>query len=213
MELAQGCDITLVESWLDHGMTRDLVDFLRKRYRERFFDPINCLKKAAESTEGYGFSMMSLCCLLAETIQCYREGVPSTSKAEWPRLLEIQQNGVIPKQYQLPPDPPINGREAFRRFFADHQRFFPCVNGHEFYDDIRNGLLHQAQTKGEWTINIRGTKVCDPSIKNINRNLFATGLKDCFDACLVDLEARSWDHQDWANAARKLWWLIRLSKP
>ena len=171
MDLARGCSIAQVERWLNTGSVPKLVDFLRKRHYNRFFDPIDVLKNTRQSHEGYGFSMMSLCCLLVETIQCFREGWPTTSNVEWVQLLRIQANEPVPLEYQLPAKLPTTGQQAFRAFFADHPDFFPYIDGDSFYDNIRNGLLHQAQTKDGWTINVMGSRLCEG--KNINRNLFA----------------------------------------
>lgn len=212
MELAQGCSITLVESWLKARQPTELVDFLGRRHAERFFDPIDCLKVAARSHEGYGFSMMSLCCLLVETIQCYRVGLPTTSGIEWKDLKDIERSEAVPPEYLLPKIH-MSGRDAFRCFFVHYQTFFPQVDGDSFYDNIRNGLLHQAQTKGGWTINNKGSMVCDPASTNIHRDLFAKQLRACFESYLEDLSASGWKDEIWKKAARKIWWLIRLSKP
>jgi hypothetical protein len=55
-----------------------LIDFIRQRHTERFFDPIQRLRGAERNQQGYGFAMMALCSLLIETIQSYREGLPTT---------------------------------------------------------------------------------------------------------------------------------------
>src|SRR5260370_35245120 len=119
MELAPDCDIGDVKNWLDTGSTGELVLFLRKRHESRFFSPIECLRKAAETYTGYGFSMMSLCCLLIETVQCYREGMPTSSRKEWGLLVSIQSNELVPSAYVLPPTLPKTGKAVFARFFPD----------------------------------------------------------------------------------------------
>jgi hypothetical protein len=212
VELAPDCQINEVQDWLDAGSTSQLAFFLRKRHEARFFGPIECLRKAGDTYSGYGFSMMSLCCLLTETIQCYREGMPTTSKREWAELVEIQGKESVPLDYQLQPLIPKNGREVFIQFFSDSQSFFPNLDGSDFYHYIRNGLLHQAQTKKGWTIDATGTLVCDPPLKHINRNLFAYALHNCFDHYIRILEAKHWDDPEWKRAAKKVWWLIRISK-
>jgi len=214
MWLATDCSIDDVQNWLDSQDKENLGKFLGKRHEERFFGPIDCLKEAAHTYDGYGFSMMSLCCLLVETFQCYREGVPTTNKREWRRLLDIQNAGSVPQEYKLQgQDPPINGEAAFKNFFERYPNNFPNLDGVSFYRYIRNGLLHQAQTKGGWKINIKHSSVWDPASSSINRDLFAEALKSCFDAYLKDLEQAGWRDELWKNAARKIWWLIRISRP
>ena len=212
MELAPNCTVVEVSNWLGAGNTKELADFLRRRHAARFFDPIECLKKASNTYSGYGFSMMALCCLLTETIECYREGMPTTSRKEWGELADIQSNEPVPVEYRLATTVPTNGLGIFARFFADFQSMFPNVDGSEFYHNIRNGLLHQAQTKNGWTIDALGSCVCDRTQKHINRNLFAKALHDCFDGYIGDLETRPWNDPGWKRAATKVWWLIRISR-
>ena len=212
IELARGCSLASVARWLDAGLTTKLVEFFRNRHEDRFFGPIDCLMDAAQSHHGYGFSMMSVCCLLVETLQCYREGLPTTSSIEWKELLRIQRNESVPAQYKLPHSLPINGKQAFLRFFARYKTFFPGIDGGSFYANIRNGLLHQGQTKGGWTIDIQGSMLCDPTSKNIHRNFFARQLRASFNDYLGELRGCSWSDDLWIKAARKTWWLIRLSK-
>jgi hypothetical protein len=67
---------------LDKGQKQELIRFLRERYQERFLTPIRCLRNAPENEHGFGFAMMSLCCLLVETLGCYRSGLPSSHWGE-----------------------------------------------------------------------------------------------------------------------------------
>jgi hypothetical protein len=105
-----------------------------------------------------------------------------------------------------------NGRDAFQDFFAHFSSLFPEMDGLEFYRSIRNGLLHQAQTKNGWTIRVDSAKLCEPANRVINRNLFADGLKAAFDAYLTELRTSSPDSDIWKNARRKIWWLIRMNR-
>jgi len=141
--------------------------------------------------------------------------MPSTNKKEWRELVSIQNiqnNELVPSNYRLQEGIPKNGPQVFEQFFRDFQSSFPNVNGQDFYRDIRNGLLHQAQTKDGWTIDTRGSLVCEPAPKkHINRNLFAQALKATFDQYLADLATKHWNDPEWKHAATKVWWLIRTS--
>jgi hypothetical protein len=211
VELAPGCSITEVESWLAAGDTQRLASFFWKRHEVRFLAPIECLRKAAETYSGYGFSMMSLCCLLIETVQCYRDGMPTSSRKEWGLLVDIQSTEPVPPEYFLPTVLPKTGRAVFEKFFFDFQSDFPMA-GQDFYENIRNGLLHQAQTKSGWTIDAKGSVPCDPLNKRINRDLFVQKLRICINNYFQVLRCASWGDANWTNAAKKMWWLIRVSK-
>lgn len=186
-----------------------LVRFLRERHHERFFQPIRNLKSAPDTAQGYGFAMMALCSLLVETIQSYREGLPTTYGRELAKLQNIKS---VPAAYKIPPALRVNGKQAFRRFFHKYNNTFDGLSGARFYKNIRNGLLHQAQTKAGWTLWKHGSGVWDPKQKRIFRDNFAVALEASFEAYLSELQSRSWNSKLWTNAARKIWWLIRLSK-
>jgi len=199
-------------------LTRDqryeLIRFLRERYSERFFRPIRCLREAPGNEQGYGFAITALCCLLVETIQCYREGVPTSSDGELGYLEKLPLNSNAPADYKLVRPWPFAGGStgAFKSFFSNsqHREYFPDVDGKEFYEKIRCGLLHQAQTKGTWRL-VRTGKFWDASEKSINRDEFAVRLEECFDGYLEELNQRNWNEHIWKLARRRIWWVAQLS--
>ena len=210
-------DIRLAKKWpaskvrgcLRRKDRAQLVRFLADRHRERFFEPIEYIAKAKGNEQGFGFSVMALCSLLIETIQCYRDGLPTTNGGELGHLRNFKK---VPVAYQIPADLAVNGREEFRRFFVRYRGDFPGIMPTAFYRKVRNGILHQGQTKGGWTLRKQGSVVCDPANKIIYRDQFARRLNHCFDAYLKELETHTWDRPIWTNATRKIWWLIRLSR-
>jgi hypothetical protein len=205
--LAHGWPISKVRHCLRTSSKAELIAFLRARYRDRFFKPIQLLRKAPSSDQGYGFAMMALCSLLVESIQCCRDGLPSTNKDELQKLGKYSP----PITYAVPESERKNGRLAFQKFFADFQSLFPNLDGSDFYRDIRNGLLHQAQTKNGWKIRTDSAELCDPKNKVINRDLFEKRLRAAFDNYLTELSRSPSDSCVWMKAKRKIWWLIRMS--
>lgn len=195
-----------VRSLLRSKRKKDIINFLRARYEERFFEPIQYLRNAG-NLQGYGIAMMSLSSLLVESIQCLCEGLPSTNRGELKRLAAL----TPPKKYDVPSTEWKSGDAIFKSFFADYSAIFPGIDGEEFYQNIRNGLLHQAQTKNGWIIRIDQVKLCDPTRKIINRNLFAASLENAFKEYLDELRRNTRESDVWKKARRKIWWLIRLS--
>jgi hypothetical protein len=208
LRLATNWPVSKVRSCLRRKDTNGLVQFLRERHDERFFRPIRHLKSASGNIQGYGFAMMALCALLVETIQSYRDGLPTTFPPELDRLRHVPR---VPPQYRIPPNLRVNGKKAFERFFRAHRQQFPGLRGGQFYKNIRNGLLHQAQTRARWTLSKWGQGVCDSKGKVIYRDKFAEQLEATFEDYLTKLQVHRWNHRQWINAARKIWWLIRLS--
>ncbi len=208
--LAKGWPINKARRVLKKRRRQDLIRFLRKRHKERFFNPIPLLLNAPGNEQGYGFSAMAICSLLVETMQSYRLGLPTTNRQE---LTRIGANGkTIPKRYRVRTgDLPARGEHIFVCFFQSNRSSFPEVDGATYYHAIRNGLLHQAQTKDGWKIRADG-KLWDRDCKTINRNKFVAALEKSFNAYLNELRARKWSDDSWKKAVRKIWWLCRLSE-
>ncbi|MFZ0639759.1 MAG: hypothetical protein WA020_05920 [Candidatus Acidiferrales bacterium] len=193
-----------------------LVCFLRERYDERFFEPIRILGESSTTERGYGFAIMSLCCLLIETLQCYRLGWPSS---HWKDLKSLPVVTLPEPYYEIgkPVDSSNYSSEiVFKEFFVEpeHTAHFPEMKGkgEVFYKDIRCGLLHQAQTKHSWRITMSGKSWEDaPNMKTINRNKFWRSLKNCFDALLEELENGQWNDEPWRSVRKKIWWLVQTS--
>jgi len=150
IRLANNWPVTKVDDCLTRQARSEIIHFLRERHEERFFDPIRHLT-ASCNKQGYGFAIMALCFLLIETIQCYRCGLPGTPQGK--------------------------GRTIFKAFFAEYVSLFPNVDGEKFYLNIRNGLLHQAETKDGWTIRTGQPSLCNWNDKIIDRDKFADALK------------------------------------
>lgn len=206
--LARGWPASKVQKCLDNQKKDELVRFLKARFKERFFRPIDCLKEAPGNLQGYGFAMMALCSLLVESIQSFRDGLPSTYRRELSKLGQYNP----PKQYEVPKiDWPKNGADVFKRFFSTYRGLFTDVDGGEFYRSIRNGLLHQAQTKNGWSLRTGQKKLWNPAKKIVDRDRFAESLEDTLKSYLKELEHAGWNSPVWQKAARKTWWLIRLS--
>lgn len=206
MRLAFNWRVSRVRRCLWKRDRRALVRFIRERHEERFFLPIKRLREAEMNWQGHGFAMMSLCSLLVETIQSYREGLPSTFGGD---IAKFKNESHVPKTYQIPATLNVDGIGAFRRFFQDYSAELGGIDGESFYRNVRNGLLHQGQTKAGWKINWGRDDLF--ANKVIDRDRFASGLEQAFHRYLQDLSASEWNSDIWKSARRKIWWLIHLS--
>jgi hypothetical protein len=148
--------------------------------------------------QGYGFAMMALCALLVETIQSYRDGLPTTYARELGRL---RNRSRVPPAYKIPLTLQVNGKTTFQRFFRAYKHNFGGLSGARFYRNIRNGLLHQAQTKAGWTLSKRGFRVSDAKQKRIFRDDFAEALETSFEAYLAVLQKRKWNSRLWPTVS------------
>jgi len=197
--LANDWPISRVLDYIGRKSKRDIVLFLDMRHEERFFEPILQLT-CTGNKQGYGFAIMALCSLLIETMQCYRYGLPSTNRGELKRL------GIPEAEWK-------SGVVAFNEFFlkSEHRNLFPNVDGRDFYLNIRNGLLHQGQTKDGWKIKTDQVMLCDVQEKIIDRDRFSSALKNAFTAYLEELNRSDWADDNWSKAIQKICWLVKMS--
>jgi len=151
-----------VEDWkaldfsAEEGWQR-AIDIFEDRIRFRFLDIV----EAIQDYEFSGFAVMALDCLLIETLQQFRKGTTET---------------------------PWGDAEAYFRDFLTETAFkehFNCDQAKKFRDQIRNGILHQAETKSTSRIWIRSATPLvrytpDETGLEINRNLFHQKLVQVF---------------------------------
>lgn len=111
-------------------------NFFRDRLHTRYFLPMAAIERDSANAWGKGFSIVTIQCSLIEFLQSTYEG------------LSYNRPAVPPYEYQ-------QSGQMFIRFLTSHAPFsasFPQPLAAEFYDSVRNGLLHEARTKGDWYI-------------------------------------------------------------
>jgi len=124
------------------------LEIFKDRINERFLRPISKIQGLPYA----GFSIMALDCLLIETLQQFRKGVPRT-------------------EYNM-------GKEYFIEFLTktSFKEYFSQDMAGKFYDQVRNGILHQAETKSNTLIKIGDYPIACPTEDSngliINRNKF-----------------------------------------
>src|SRR5581483_8533653 len=123
-----------------------------------------------------GFLTMAAACLMIETFQCFKEGKRDTI-------------GV--------------GKAVFNRFFDCYATEFAGIDGEDFYEKIRCGILHQAQTHGRFRIRRRGA-IFDSVEKSINATKFLKTLKTIVEDYVNDLRGQSVNAGPWRNARLKI---------
>ena len=97
------------------------------------------------SASKHGFAIMAVACLVVETLESFYQGRADT-------------RGV--------------SKKMFRDFFARDTSLNIFRNGDDwFYDDIRCGILHQAETRNGWKI-LRSGSLLDERNKTVNATAF-----------------------------------------
>jgi len=139
------------------------IEIFKQRFYPRYIEPVDLLIKTDESLSAldrkFGFTIMAIDCLLLETLQCFYEG-----------RKDSKGRGV--------------GENLFIIFLTTTNYFSPhfdVMKAKLFYDHIRCGILHQAETKCEskiWSVGplVRG----ENSSLIVNRTEFHIGMKKEF---------------------------------
>jgi hypothetical protein len=211
--LANNWPISKVKACLRQRGKKKLAKFVEERFQERYFEPIKSLKRASGKKKHYGFAMMSICSLLVEALECYQLGLPFTGRRRIKELRDRKRYPRVQKSKMIPKNEARDGREVFVCFFCENANFFPGVDGDTFYREIRNGLLHQAQTTGGWRIKKDQKVLWNVKDSIIDRNRFATQLQSCFDYYLRQIRNAKRNQPIYSNFERKIWWLVYLSEP
>jgi len=131
---------------------RDILAVFWRRLEERFIKPIKALEIAYGANVIPGFAILALDCLLIDTLQSFREGRVRRGESD---------------------------SRPFREFLGS-LRFrnggFTSNDRDDFVDYVRNALLHNGETRGDWKVNFRHPVIVhkDPGMttRTLNRKLF-----------------------------------------
>lgn len=161
------------------------VEIIKDRFESRFIKPIDSLINHSDKIVrcNSGFVIMSIDCLLIETLNQFYFGLNATTEKYHKRNAD--------------PNNKFNW-QAFRDFFT-HSSYFPDFQSDHkltelFFNEIRCGLLHQAESKSQSLINMKGAYMVRLNIPGdykggvtINRTLFHKSVKLEFYKYLDDL--------------------------
>jgi len=147
--------------------------YLEARFNERFIEPVEVLidneKSKPPNEKKFGFTILAIDCLLAETLQSFYEGKIDSHK----------KSSQIFKRF-------LRTRDSFKNYFNTD------TEAEEFYNNFRCGIIHQAQTFGDtkiWTVGELIHKIEKYTI--VNRDLFHQKIKEELNIYLTELRKRS----------------------
>lgn len=120
------------------GDWTNLVEIFSDRLNGRYLKPIELIQNGnCEISEFSGFSILSLDCVLIETLTQFDTGAKETP------YRKVKQSFVSF----------LTTKDNFKKHFKNDD------TAKIFYDHFRNGLLHQAQTKDKSLIKIGQSKM------------------------------------------------------
>jgi len=152
------------KDWNDLDLSRNnledwntAIKIFKDRIEGRYFEQIKALDRNEERKIRVfsGFAIMSLACLLIETLEQFWTGNIETSRNS---IISSKQNWLY-RLFFKETEKISNDAMAFYSFFqrSDEFRkfFYTEERANVFYTKFRCGLLHQGQTKGKSLIHIR----------------------------------------------------------
>lgn len=115
-------------------------NFFEERIRTRYLNPIKAILEMDDNL-GEGFAVVNLQCSLIEMIESFINGWVYIHKPRgWYR--NNKKSEVI------------NNACIFKSFFSNRFIKNLKIDGGDFYDSVRCGLLHETQTKNNWKIKL-----------------------------------------------------------
>jgi len=163
-------DASYCEDWIKGA------DIVKDRIHGRYLAQIETLEKNLDPKilEFSGFLIMAVDCMVIETLNQFYLGIADTNEAYKGKNKESFRDF-------------FKGSQFFNNYFDDDYSF--C-----FYDHVRNGLLHQAQTKKRTLIRIGETEMVKKVANNIevgiiiDRGKFHKALVDEFNCYIQKLK-------------------------
>jgi len=123
-------------------------DFFERRINTRYINPILAIQQMG-SNEGEGFAIVNLQCSLIETIESFYQGwiYDINKKLKGYYFREVKGKPLSREQGRL-----LSNQDIFVSFFNEREPFIGKIDGIDFYQSVRCGLLHETQTKNGWRI-------------------------------------------------------------
>jgi len=162
-----------------------IAEFIRERFTERYISPLR-----GDPSRKHGFCIMAICCLMIEALESFWQGWPNTN---------------------------YRSRDAFRSFFQRCSNqglglgIFSNLAG-DFYNGVRCGILHQAETTNGWRIRRKGS-LFEPTTKTINATLFHDELEKALGRYVETLKQSDWESEIWQNLRKKMNAVLKNCEP
>jgi hypothetical protein len=160
-------------------------DFYLARITTRYLEPIKRIE-SGDTLMGEGFAIVTLFCTLVEFLESCEKGTNYVRK---------DTNDLGKHEYN-------GSKECFKSFLSSRSPFNRLIPlAESFYSDVRCGLLHEARTKGGWTIS--GD---EPPAKQLvdetggEKRILRKALRAALEEYFEDYKARLFKHKETQDA-------------
>lgn len=154
---------------------RAFDEFHYARINTRYLQPIESIERHDTQT-GEGFAIAALFCSLVEFLETTERGLKYKFSNPDPAQYEYKDSGQKFKDF-------IGNREPFKSLI-------PSRLATSFYEDVRCGLVHEAQTKGTWVLSTAASNGALIDDSGPHRRLFRQALIPALRAYLDDYKTR-----------------------
>ena len=152
-------------------------EYFRPRLALRYLDPIKTLQNNG-NYQGEGFSIAAIQCTLIEFLESTAQGLTYRFRRNSEKL--------GPFEYS-------SSKSIFIKFLCNRKPFagtFTKLSALDFYEGVRCGLLHEAQTKNGWKVWARShdNAIADITKRIVYRDNFQTALLEyveCYKSVLL----------------------------
>jgi hypothetical protein len=153
-----------------------IAKLIHLRFSERYLDP------ALDNPKRNGFSILAIGCLMVEALESFRNGWKKTTRV------------------------PGGGAAVFQAFFDAHDEFKGLRPvGQDFYEHVRCGILHQAETTGNWRVHRTAPLFSQSAgVQRLSASEFGKKLRVVLTRYTNDLASTDWRDPSWKKARRKL---------
>jgi hypothetical protein len=185
----RGITIRQIKDWLRESDEEKLADFFWYRYYGRYLKPFDYESKKYKKHYKNGFAIMTSCCLLIETFVSFTE----------PKFKKTKNKSERCFGYFFMTNPKFNDFAkdglSIEEYLDDSEELKKVGRPHDFYANVRCGILHNGETRNRWKI-IRDANFLfdlNSNTKTINAFRFMNELKVVIDNFRKDLIASDFD--------------------
>ncbi len=160
----------------------EISEMIYHRFYDRYIKPFEYKSGYYKTCYKNGFAMMASGCLLIETLESFYEGLGDTER---------------------------RSKEMFKKFFERERSLLGNFNSDKFYENVRCGILHQAETTEGYKISRKEKDLFNEMTKTINAAEFLKQLEKCLKEYKEKLKESKWNSEIWDNARRKMRSIIK----
>ena len=137
---------------------KEAIGIFETRFSDRYFKSIEHLIEISGKSKGEGFAILTLQCSIMEYLATLNEGMIFNHEAKSLKKKNAENKSPT---HRMPHffytdsakwyNKFLNSAPIFKGYFHGENAF---LKSHDFYQNVRCALVHEAQTRNNWKVNI-----------------------------------------------------------